>query len=77
MLLLTFEGLIFNWVVSTPPEIFGEVMAYSGIIAFDVFSSYIAMTYTTLLQSVGDTKRPAIVNVIFVAINIILDPFLV
>jgi putative MATE family efflux protein len=50
---------------------------YSGIIAFDILFNYIALTYTTLLQSVGDTRRPAIVNVASVGINIILDPFLV
>ncbi|MEM3459089.1 MAG: MATE family efflux transporter [Candidatus Bathyarchaeia archaeon] len=75
--LLTLRGLIFTWVVSTPPEIFEDVMRYSGVIAFDVFFNYIALTYTTLLQSVGDTKRPAIVNVVSVGINVILDPFFV
>jgi putative MATE family efflux protein len=75
--LLTLRSLIFTWVVSTPPEIFEDVMKYSGVIAFDVFFNYIALTYTTLLQSVGDTKRPAIVNVISVGINVLLDPFLV
>ena len=39
--------------------------------------NYIALTYTTILQSVGDTKRPAIVNVVSFVINIVLDPFLV
>ncbi|MGQ9545066.1 MAG: MATE family efflux transporter, partial [Candidatus Bathycorpusculaceae bacterium] len=33
--------------------------------------------YATLLQSVGDTKRPAIINVVAVGINVLLDPFLV
>jgi putative MATE family efflux protein len=52
-------------------------MKYSGIIAFDIFFNYISFTYTTLLQSIGDTKRPAIVNGIAVGINALLDPFLV
>jgi len=75
--LLTLRSPIFTCVVSTPPEIFEDVMKYSGVIAFDIFFNYIALTYTTLLQSVGDTKRPAIVNVISVGINVLLDPFFV
>jgi len=77
MLLLTLRNSIFTVIVSTPTEIFEDVMKYSGVISFDVFFNYIALTYTTVLQSVGDTKRPAIVNVAAVAINIALDPFLV
>jgi len=75
--LLTLRSLVFTWVVSTPPEIYEDVMKYSGVIAFDIFFNYIALTYTTLLQSVGDTKRPAIVNVTSVGINILLDPLFV
>ncbi|MEM3627078.1 MAG: MATE family efflux transporter [Candidatus Bathyarchaeia archaeon] len=77
LLLLTLRNSIFTWIVSTPPEIFEDVMKYSGVIAFDIFFNYIALTYTTLLQSVGDTKRPAMVNVISVGINVLLDPFLI
>jgi putative MATE family efflux protein len=77
LMLLTFRNSIFTWIVSTPPEIFEDVMKYSGVIAFDVFFNYIALTYTTLLQSVGDTRRPAMVNVISVGINVLLDPFLI
>ena len=75
--LFLLRGVIFSSLVSTPPEIFEDVMKYSGIIAVDIFFNYLALTYTTLLQSVGDTKRPAIVNVIAVGINVALDPFFV
>ncbi len=75
--LFALRGVIFTSVVSTPPEIFEDVMKYSGVIAFDIFFNYLALMYTTLLQSVGDTRRPAIVNVISVGINVALDPFLV
>jgi putative MATE family efflux protein len=71
------RGLIFTSIVSVPPEIFDDVMKYSGIIAVDVFLNYISFIYTTILQSVGDTRRPAIVNVIAVSANVALDPFLV
>jgi putative MATE family efflux protein len=77
LLLLALRSAIFTYVVSTPPEIFEDLMKYSGVIAFDIFFNYISLTYTTLLQSIGDTKRPAIVNGIAVGINALLDPFLV
>jgi putative MATE family efflux protein len=75
--LFMLRGSIFTWIVSTPPEIYEDVMRYSGVIAFDVFFNYLALTYTTLLQGVGDTRRPAIINVVSVGINIVLDPFFV
>jgi putative MATE family efflux protein len=75
--LFLLRDVIFTSVVSTPPEIFEDVMNYSGVIAFDIFFNYLALTYTTLLQSVGDTKRPAIVNAVAVGINVALDPFFV
>ncbi len=75
--LFMFRSTIFTYIVSTPPEIFEDSMKYSGVIAFDVLFNYIAMTYTTILQSVGDTKRPAMVNMISVGINVLLDPFLI
>jgi len=75
--LFLLRGVIFSSVVSTPPEIFEDIMKYSGVIAFDIFFNYLALTYTTLLQSVGDTKRPAMVNVIAVGINVVLDPFFI
>jgi len=75
--LFSLRGVIFTSVVSTPPEIFEDVMKYSGVIAFDVFFNYLALTYTTLLQSVGDTRRPAIVNVVAVGVNVVFDPFFV
>ncbi|MEM4703643.1 MAG: MATE family efflux transporter [Candidatus Bathyarchaeia archaeon] len=75
--LFLLRSLIFTWVVSTPSEIFEDLMKYSGIIALDIFFNYLSFTYTTLLQSIGDTRKPAIVNGIAVCINIVLDPFLV
>jgi len=74
--LLILRELIFTR-MSTPPEIFEDALKYSRVIAFDIFFNYIALTFTTLLQSVGDTRRPAIVNAVAVSLNILLDPFLI
>ncbi|MEM2673874.1 MAG: MATE family efflux transporter, partial [Candidatus Bathyarchaeia archaeon] len=75
-MLLMLRVFIFAW-MSTPSVIFMDVMEYSGIIAFDIFLNYISLTFSTLLQSVGDTRRPAIINAVAVSLNILLDPFLV
>ncbi len=75
--LFALRSSIFTWLVSTPPEIFEDIMKYSSVISFDIFFNYLALTYTTLLQSVGDTKRPAMVNVVSVGVNVLLDPFFV
>ncbi|MBS7620212.1 MATE family efflux transporter [Candidatus Bathyarchaeota archaeon] len=76
-LLLTLREFIFSWLISVPPEIHEDVMKYSAVISFDVFFNCIVFTYATLLGSIGDTKKPAIINGIAVGLNILLDPFLV
>ncbi|MBS7614636.1 MATE family efflux transporter [Candidatus Bathyarchaeota archaeon] len=77
IVLLAFREQIFSWLIFTPPEIFGDVMAFSAVTAFDVLFMAVAFTFTTLFQSLGDTRRPAIINIVGVAVNIALDPFLV
>ncbi|MEM3615216.1 MAG: MATE family efflux transporter, partial [Candidatus Methanomethylicia archaeon] len=74
---LSLRNIIFSILISVPPEIFNDIMDYSGVIALDVFLNYISFIYTTLLQSVGDTRRPAIVNVIAVTTNVAFDPLLI
>jgi len=40
-------------------------------VAFDIFLGYISLTFTTILQSVGETRKPALVNCIVVGLNIL------
>ena len=75
--LLLLRKPIFALLISTPPEILEDVVNFSSIISFDIFLSYISFIFATLLQSVGDTKRPAIINSIAVSLNILLDPFFI
>jgi len=75
--LLALRNFIFTWILSTPLEIFEDVIKYSGVIAFDIFFNYIALLYTTLLQSIGETRRPAMVNGVAMGLNVLLDPFLI
>lgn len=63
--------------MSVSADIFDGLIIYSGVIAFDIFFNYTSLTFTTLLQSIGETRKPAPINGIAVGINIILDPLLV
>ena len=74
---LTLRYYVFEYVVIPPTEIFDDVMNYSGIITLDLILSGFVITYSTILQSVGDIKTPAIVNGISALINIVLDPLLI
>ncbi len=69
--------VIFTYAIRTPVEIRDEVIAYAGIIAFDMMASYVVLAYSTILQSVGDAGRPAIVSGLMSLTNVILDPFLI
>ncbi|MEM4462536.1 MAG: MATE family efflux transporter [Candidatus Bathyarchaeia archaeon] len=77
MLLFSLRRYIFTTILSTPEEMLNYVLDYSAVISIDVFLNYIVLTYTTLLQALGDTRRPAFINIVAVTVNIILDPFLV
>ncbi len=68
---------VFKYVVMPPPEVFRGVMDYSGIITFDLMLSALAITYSTILQSIGDTKTPAVVGGVSAIANMVLDPFLI
>ncbi len=68
---------IFGYIVSTPKEIYDDVMVYSGIIAIGMFFAYLVMVYTTILQGIGDTRTPALITGLSALTNIVLDPFLI
>ncbi len=68
---------LFYYVIRSPPEIFDDVMSYSGIISVDLMLSGLSVTYSTILQSVGDTRTPAVVGGFSALLNIIWDPFLI
>ncbi|MEM4519798.1 MAG: MATE family efflux transporter [Sulfolobales archaeon] len=68
---------IFRYIVIPPQEIFEDVMDYSAIITFDLMLFGLAITYSTILQSVGDTKTPAVVGGVSAITNIVLDPLLI
>ncbi len=69
--------LIFGGLVKVPGEIYEQVMSYAGVMSAVSALSYIVAAYSTILQSLGDTKRPALVNALCLLLNIALDPLLI
>ncbi|MBS7637714.1 hypothetical protein KEJ49_02325 [Candidatus Bathyarchaeota archaeon] len=60
ILLLSLREYIFTWVISTPPEIFEDIMKYSAVESLDVFFNCISFTYLTLLQRLWGHKEAGI-----------------
>jgi len=69
--------LIFRYIIRTPPLLYDDTMTYSGIITLDIVFSAFTLTYSTILQSIGDTRTPAIINFAAASMNIILDPLMI
>ena len=74
---LALRPLIFTYVVKVPAEIYDQVVAFAGVIALVMTLSYVVTTYSTILQGIGDTKRPALVNAFYLLVNIVLDPLFI
>jgi len=68
---------IFTYVVRSPPEILGSVIAYARVISADLVGMAFSSAMSTIMQSVGDTRTPATVQAIGAVANIILDPILI
>lgn len=68
---------IFLWLIKVPPEIYEDVLVYSGIISLDILFAAFTFTYTTLFQSIGDTRTPSRIVVFSSLMNVILDPFMI
>ena len=69
--------LIFTHVVRVPVELYEQVVAYAAILSMVMALSYLVTAYSTILQGVGDTKRPALVNAACLLLNIVLDPLFI
>lgn len=79
-LFLLYESLkfhIFSYVIGTPSEILRDILDYAEIIAFDIIAFGIGMSLSTMMQSFGDTRTPAIIMGIGALINAVLDPIFI
>ncbi len=74
---LALRSLIFSYVISVPMELYDQVISYAGVTAVVMAISYVVTAYSTILQGIGDTRRPAFVNAIYLLFNIVLDPIFI
>ncbi len=74
---LALRSLIFSYVISVPMELYDQVISYAGVTAVVMAISYVVTAYSTILQGIGDTRRPAFVNAIYLLFNIVLDPLFI
>jgi putative MATE family efflux protein len=71
---LALRDYIFTYIVATPPEIRGEVMRYTLVSGFNIILSSISMSLSLVVNSVGETRLPSLINITSVTVNTILDP---
>ncbi|RLE86278.1 MAG: MATE family efflux transporter [Thermoprotei archaeon] len=73
----TLRPLIFGGLIKVPGEIYKQVMSYAGVMSAVAALSYVVTAYSTILQGLGDTRRPALINALCLLFNIALDPLLI
>lgn len=66
--------LVFTYVVSTPPEIYGYTMDYTALTSLNILLASSSMALTTVLVSAGETRLPSTISMVSVAVNSLLDP---
>ncbi|MEM4731889.1 MAG: MATE family efflux transporter, partial [Desulfurococcaceae archaeon] len=68
---------MFRYLINVPPEIYSYVMVYSAIVTFDLFIAAFTISYSSIFQSIGDTRTPSRIGVITAMMNIVLDPLMI
>ena len=80
LLFVLYETLrfhIFYYLVRVPEEILDDVLSYAEVIAFDVLWFGLALTLSTIMQSLGDTRTPAMAMGLGALSNAVLDPIFI
>ena len=73
-LFLALRDYIFTYIVATPPEIRDEVMRYTLVSGFNIILSSISMSLSLIVNSIGETRLPSLINIASVTVNTVLDP---
>ncbi len=68
---------ILAYVMHVPPEIYSWSVSYASIVSLGVPFGMMSFAFTTILQAVGDTKTPTIIQSASALMNIVLDPILI
>ena len=68
---------ILLYIMHVPPEIYEWSVEYAAIISIGVPFGMMSYAFTTILQAVGDTRTPTILQSVSALMNIFLDPLLI
>ncbi len=74
---LVLRPYIFSHITAVPPELYDDVVAYAGIMVFDIVFMYLGMAFATVLQAIGDTRTPTYISVAGALLNMALDPIMI
>ncbi|MCI4409921.1 MAG: hypothetical protein JHC26_12580 [Thermofilum sp.] len=74
-LFLALRDYIFTYIVATPPEIRDEFMRYTLVSEFNIILSSISMSLSLIVNSIGETRLPSLINIASVTVNTVLDLF--
>jgi len=65
---------VFTHLVATPPEIYSEVLSYARVMSVDLVLLSVNMALAIIVQALGDTRTPALSQVVGGIANVFLDP---
>lgn len=68
---------VFAYMIRAPGEILQDILGYAEIIAFDLLGFGFGISLSTIMQSFGDTRTPALVMGTGALLNAILDPLFI
>jgi len=77
LLFLALGPYVYKYLMTTPQEIYGYTVEYSRVISLDLLLSSVYLSYSTVLQAIGDTRTPSRAGVLSSLLNIVLDPFFI
>ena len=77
LLYLAARPLLFATVMAVPPRLYGDVMLYSGIVALGIPLGTLSFAFTTVLNAIGDTRTPTVLNIASATMNMVLDPIMI
>ena len=77
VLFFSLKEFILMYIMHVPPEIYEWSVEYASIISIGVPFGMMSFAFTTILQAVGDTRTPTILQSVSALMNIFLDPLLI
>ncbi len=63
--------------LKTPPEILELAIGYNRVIFIGMAFMFILISYTSIVQGMGDTINPMKIQLVSVGINVVLDPLMI